>query len=75
MTNFQILYSGQLLSKAQYMLHSAARLNCERTYVPQKWVYTGKASSDATGEVEKITYVWHLFAPGSPHLYQLYAYK
>ena len=32
---------------------------------PKKCVYTGKASSAATGEVEKRTYVRHLFAPCS----------
>ena len=32
---------------------------------PKQFVYTGKAISAATGEVEKIIYVRHLFAPGS----------
>ena len=35
---------------------------------PKKCVYTGKASSAAAGEVEKRTYVQHLFTPGSPLL-------
>ena len=35
---------------------------------PKKCVYTGKASSAAAGEVEKRTYVRHLFAPVFPLL-------
>ena len=35
---------------------------------PKKCVYTGKSSSAVAGEVEKRTYVRHLFALGSPLL-------
>ena len=41
---------------------------------PKKCVYTGKSSSAAAGEVDKRTYVRHLFAPGSPLLFWGFGY-
>ena len=38
----------------------------------KKCVYTGKAISAAAGEVEKRTYVRHLFAPGLPLLTEMF---
>ena len=35
---------------------------------PQQCFYTGKSSSAAASEVENVTHVRHLFAPGFPLL-------